>query len=112
LDTDFSQRYVRESFAHDDTVYAGAAPSSSSSWAEDDDHVLAVSRNGDAAELADWPTPEAVAIGWCAIDGDVVAANHQGTLLRRSSDGWKRVGSVPTPGAVRGRYMPLLWRES
>jgi len=111
LDTAFSQRYFRQSFAHDGTVYAGAAPSSTASWAEDDDHVLAVSRGGDVAELADWPTPEAVAIGWTLVEGDVVAANHQGTLLRRTSDGWERVGSVPTPGEVRGRYMPLLWRE-
>jgi hypothetical protein len=109
LDTDFSQRYFRESFAHEGIIYAGAAPSSTASWAEDDTHVLTVSRDGDAAELADWPTPEAVPIGWALVDGEVVTANHQGTLLRNTADGWERVGTVPTPGEVRGRYMPLLW---
>lgn len=112
LDTDVSQRYVRESFVHDGVVYAGAAPSSSSSWVEDDDHALLEARDGDAADRVDWPTPEAVALGWTLVDGDVVTATHRGTLLRRAPNGWERVGSVPTPGAVRGRYMPLLWRES
>ncbi|MFC7132234.1 MULTISPECIES: WD40/YVTN/BNR-like repeat-containing protein [Salinibaculum] len=112
LDTGYDQRYVREAVVHDGVVYAGVAPSSSSSWAEDDDHVLVTSRDGESADPVDWPTPEAVAIGWCVVDGDPVAANHQGTLLRRGAEGWTRVGTVPTAGSVRGRYLPLLWDGS
>ncbi|WP_159903890.1 WD40/YVTN/BNR-like repeat-containing protein [Salinirussus salinus] len=114
LDTGHRQRYFREASVHDGAVYAGAAPASSSSWEEDRDHALLVSRErgGEGLQQVDTPTPEEVPLGWCVVEGDPVTATHRGTLLRRDDGEWERAGSVPTPGAVRGRYMPLCWVES
>ncbi|MEF8887944.1 MAG: WD40 repeat domain-containing protein [Haloarculaceae archaeon] len=112
LDTGHRQRYFREASVHDGTVYAGAAPASSSSWEEDRDHALLVSTGDGKLEQVDTPTPEEVPLGWCVAEGEPMTVTHQGTLLRRDNGEWERVGSVPTPGAVRGRYMPLCWVES
>jgi hypothetical protein len=111
LDTDYSQRYFREAFAHDGRVYAGGAPASSASWEKDDDHALFEAEDGRRLDRAPSPVPDEVAIGWCAVDGDAVAATHGGTLIRRDADGWRRVGNVPTSGGARGRYMPLAWYD-
>jgi hypothetical protein len=111
LDADHRQRYFREAFVHDGVVYAGGAPASSASWAEDADHALFEARDGRTLEEVSSPTPEAVALGWCESDGEVLAATHEGRLLRRESDGWRAVGTIPTAGSVRGRYLPLSWHE-
>jgi hypothetical protein len=110
LDTGHTQRYVREATVHDGTVYAGVAPSSSSSWAEDDDHAL-LAADGERARAGDWPAPETVPIGWCAIDGAPTTVAHDGTVRRRDADGWQKIATVPTQGSVRGRYIPLCWVE-
>ena len=108
LDTGHRQRYFRESLLHEGVVYAGAAPASSTSWEEDTDHALFEGRDG-ALERVDSPTPEEVPLGWCVTDRAVVTACHRGSLLANGGDGFQRVGSVPVPGAVRGRYLPLWW---
>ncbi|GKZ15987.1 hypothetical protein HAL_38680 [Haladaptatus sp. T7] len=110
LDGDHDQRYFRGAFVHDGTVYAGGAPASSSSW-EEGNHALFASHDGKSLERISFPTSDEVAIGWCAVDGDVLTATHRGTLFRHRSGDWETVGSVPTPGRVRGRYMPLTWYE-
>lgn len=112
LDDSYRQRYFREAFVADGVVYAGAAPGSSSSWEDDPDHALFEWRGGDSLERVPSPTPEEVVIGWCAVDGDAVAATHRGTLLRRTREDWRVIGTVPTPGRVRGRYLPLTWYEA
>ncbi|MFC4448325.1 WD40/YVTN/BNR-like repeat-containing protein [Halorussus aquaticus] len=111
LDDDHRQRYFRGAFVRDGVVYAGGAPASSASWEEDADHALFESRDGERLDRVSSPTPEAVALGWCEADGDVLTATHRGRLLRRGADGWRAVGTVPTPGSVRGRYLPLSWGE-
>jgi photosystem II stability/assembly factor-like uncharacterized protein len=112
LDADHRQRYFREAFVSDGVVYAGGAPASSASWAEDPDHALFEAREGGRLERVSSPVPDEVAVGWCEADGDVLAATHRGTLLRRRSDGWLAVGEVPTSGDVRGRYLPLCWDDT
>lgn len=112
LDTEHCQRYFREAFVHDGVTYAGGAPASSASWEEDADHALFESHDGQTLEPVSSPTPEAVALGWCESDGDVLAATHGGTLLQRQPTGWQTVGTIPTSGSVRGRYLPLSWDEA
>lgn len=108
LDTGHRQRYIRESLADDGIVYAGAAPGSSSSWEEDDDHVL-LTGTEPPLDAVEYPTPSAVPLGWCVADGTVLTATHRGSVLARGADGWERVGTVPVPGEVRNRYLPLTW---
>lgn len=109
LDVGRRQRYFREACVHDGSIYAGAAPGSSSSWEDDTDHALLESHDGGTLEAVPSPTPAEVALGTTKLDGDVLAATHRGTLLRRGAAGWRIVGEIPTPGSVRGRYLPLSW---
>jgi hypothetical protein len=112
LDTGHRQRYFRGSLVHNGTVYTGAAPASSASWEDDRDHALFVAAAGEELDRVESPTPEEVPLGWTTIDGDPVTATHLGSLLRETDGEWHTVGAVPTPGAVRGRYMPLCWAET
>lgn len=112
VDTGHRQRYFREAFVHDGRLYAGAAPASSSSWESDPDHALFEAEPGETLARVDSPVPDEHPIGWCAVDGDPVVATHRGTLLRRGASSWTVVGSVPTPGNVQGRYLPLAWFEA
>ncbi|MFB6152710.1 MAG: WD40/YVTN/BNR-like repeat-containing protein [Halodesulfurarchaeum sp.] len=109
LDSGHPQRYFREVFTHDGVTYAGGAPGPSASWETDTDHALFESHDGSTLERIDSPRPEEVAIGWTAVAGTVVAATHRGSLLARREGGWEVIGSVPTSGAVEGRYLPLEW---
>lgn len=112
LDADYPQRYFRESFVHDGSIYAGASPGlGSPSWEDETDHGLFEARDDGRLERVTYPRPDEVPLGWCAVEGDVVMATHRGSLLRRGVDGWEPVGTVPTPGDVRGRYLQLTWRE-
>lgn len=112
LDDRYRQRYFREALEHDGRVYAGAAPASSPSWDDDPDHALFEAPAGQPLEPVETPVPEEHPIGWCVVNGAPVAATHRGTLLRRGPDGWTVSGSVPTPGRLRGRYLPLAWFEN
>ncbi|WP_247730822.1 glycosyl hydrolase [Halovivax limisalsi] len=108
LDTGVSQRYARESIVHEGAVYAGLAPSSSTSWNEDDGHGLFVARDGsDSLEPIDAPAADEVVVGWGVVDGDLLAATHQGTLLARRAGDWSIAGQLPTPDAALARYLPL-----
>jgi photosystem II stability/assembly factor-like uncharacterized protein len=107
LDTGHRQRYFREAFVHDGTVYAGGAPASSSSWEEDTDHALFECHESDTLEPVPSPAPTEVALGWCEFEGQILAVAHRGTLLQRQSDGWEELGTVPTPGTLSGRYLPM-----
>lgn len=107
LDEGLSQTYFREAFVHEGVVYAGGAHGPSPTWDEDTDHVLFESHDGDTAQSVESPVPEELAIGWCVTDGDVTAATHRGTILQRVDGTYRRVASVPTPGQLRGRYLPL-----
>lgn len=110
LDADHPQRYFREAFVRDGSIYAGGAPASSSSWDGRADHALFESHDGEGLERVSTPTSDEVAIGWCAIGGDVVTATHRGRLLQRRDDGWTELGSISTPDSVV-RYLPLSWYE-
>ena len=110
LDTGISQRYFREALAHDGVVYAGAAPGPSPTW-DEGNHALLEFHDGHPLQTVSSPRPDEHAIGWCATDGTVVAATHRGTLLRRRLDNWEVTGTVPVPGELRGRYLPLCWVE-
>lgn len=112
LDTAVRQRYFREAFVHNGSVYAGGAPGSSSSWEEETDHALFVSQDGQSLARISLPVPDEVPIGWCAIGDDVVAATHRGTLLQHQPTDWQVVGTVPTPERELARYLPLSWYES
>jgi hypothetical protein len=63
--------------------------------------------DSDCVKRVSSPVPDEVPIGWCAVDDAVLTVTHRGTLIRRDRDGWRTVGPVPTPGNVRGRYIPL-----
>ncbi|MFB6254067.1 MAG: WD40 repeat domain-containing protein, partial [Halobacteriaceae archaeon] len=112
LDRNHPQRYFREAFVHNDSIYAGAAMGSSSSWEEETNHGLFECHSGNNLEKVSYPTTNEVPIGWCAIDDKVVAATHRGTLIQRETEEWTPIGSVPTPGSVQGRYLPLLWHDT
>lgn len=110
LDTDVSQRYFREAFAHEGVVYAGAAPGPSPTW-DEGGHALLEFHDGYPLQTVTSPRPDEHAIGWCATDETVLTATHRGTILRRRLGNWEVAGSVPTPGELRGRYLPLTWVE-
>lgn len=111
LDADFRQGYFRETFVRDGVLFAGGSPTSPSSWEEDSDHALFECHDGRTLERVSSPTPDEVAVGWCAIDDDLVATTHRGTLLHRHSGGWRESGSIPVPESVHGRCVPLSWYE-
>ncbi|MFC3478859.1 sialidase family protein [Halobacterium litoreum] len=109
---DGAQTYFRESLLRDGVAFAGGSPTPPSSWLDDRNHALFVSRDGEAVDAVDSPTPDEVAVGWCEYDGDPVAATNRGTLLRREDDGWRAVGSVPASESVHGRCIPLAQFEA
>jgi len=111
LDAGHHQRYFREAFAQDGTLYAGGATGPSTTWVDEDDHALFECRGGSRLERVESPRPGEVVIGWCDVDGDVLAATHRGTLLRRDPDGWRVAGAIPTTERTRGRYLPMTWDD-
>ncbi|MFB6071238.1 MAG: WD40/YVTN/BNR-like repeat-containing protein [Halanaeroarchaeum sp.] len=111
LDEHVDQRYFRSVFARDGTIYAGGGPSASPNWDDDPEHVLLVGPPDDLQPV-ETPRPDELAIGWTVTDGDVLAGTHRGTLLREADSTWRVAGTVPTPGQLRGRYLPLEWVEA
>lgn len=109
LDTHHYQRYFREAFSHDGRIYAGGAPGSSSSWEEDTDHALFECDDGERLEQVSSPTPEEVAVGWCAGTDAVMTGTHHGTLLKCNSSGWESVGRILPSESTPVRYLPLSW---
>jgi hypothetical protein len=109
LDTDHRQRYFREAFVHNGTIYAGGAPGSSSTWEDDTDHALFECHDGGRLERVSSPTPEEVAVGWCVIEDKVLAGTHRGTLLRRTSGEWQSIGRALPTESTPVRYLPLFW---
>lgn len=107
VDTGHSQRYFREAFVHDGSIYAGGAPASSASWDEDTDHALFECHDGRRLDRVPSPTPEEVAVGWCVIEDEVLAGTHRGTLLRRDSGEWESIGRVLPSESTPVRYLPL-----
>lgn len=89
LDRNVEQRYFRESFSLDGVLYAGGAHGSSSSWEDESDHAVFERRDGRGLEAVALPVPDELVIGWCAMDGDVIAATHRGTLLGKWNDDWR-----------------------
>lgn len=110
LDGEGKPEYVRAAVTHDGTVYAGAAHGPSTTWDDRTDHALYAWADGRLATV-DSPAPDELVIGWCEADGDLLGATHRGSLLALHDGEWQRVGSVPVPGDVRGRYLPLCWYE-
>lgn len=113
LDEDVPQRYFRAVTAIDGTVYAAGAMANSSTWEDDDaDPELFAYDDGGSLETVDFPHPDETVTGMTAVDGDLVAGTHRGTLVRLGSDGWHDAGEFPVPGQLTGRYTPLCWFES
>jgi photosystem II stability/assembly factor-like uncharacterized protein len=108
LDSGHSQRYFRGALVRDGVVYAAGAHGPSPTWNENTDHAIFESRDGETGETVPSPTPDELVIGWCVADGDVYATTHRGSVLRRTGDGYTVVGSVPTPGQLRGRYLHVI----
>jgi hypothetical protein len=112
LDTGHGQRYFRESFVDDGVLLAGGSPTPPNAWTDDRNHALFKSRDGKTLELVDSPVPNEVAVGWCETHDGILGVTNLGTLLRRDSDGWERVGSVPAADSIHGRCIPLAWLPS
>ncbi|QIB73849.1 WD40 repeat domain-containing protein [Halogeometricum borinquense] len=109
LDEESDQRYFREAFVEDGVVYAGGSPAHPATWETRDDHALFECRDGRTLKRVSSPVPDEVAVGWCRVGDDVVAATHRGTLLRCGGGGWERIGSVPTPGNDPTQSLSMTW---
>ncbi|MEF8775830.1 MAG: WD40 repeat domain-containing protein [Haloarculaceae archaeon] len=108
LDEGLDQRYFRSAFSHEGTLYAGAALANSSTWDDPDaDPAFFVSQDGETLEAVDHPRPDETITGITALDGQVVAATHRGTVLVEAGGEWSVAGTFPTPGDVTGTYTPL-----
>jgi hypothetical protein len=112
LDEGYDQRYFRSVCAVDGAIYAGGALAHTSTWLEPDaDPALFVSRDGERAEPVEHPRSDETVTGMTAVDGDLVAATHEGSVLRQRPDGWSVVGQLPAPDDFAGSYTPLLWLD-
>jgi len=107
LDVGHSQRYFRGVLVHDGVVYAGGAHGPSPTWNENTDHALFESRDGKTVKTVPSPVPDELVVGGCVADGDVFLSTHRGSILRRTDEGYTKVGTVPTPGQLRGRYLDV-----
>jgi hypothetical protein len=108
LDADDDRRYFRTVAHHDGTAYAAAASSSSGNWNDPDcDFGFFAYDPANGLRELDVPTPDAAVTGVVAVDDDVFAGTHRGSLLRGTAEGaWTEVGSFPTDDAG-GTYTPL-----
>ncbi len=108
LDDGLEQRYFRSAFTQDGTLYAGGALANSSTWDDPEaDPAFVVSRDCEHLETVDHPRPSETVTGLTALDGQVVAATHRGSVLVEDDGVWRVAGSFPTPGDVTGTYTPL-----
>lgn len=107
LDDGVEGRYFRMAYSADGVLYASGAGGPSSNWAGGADAGLFECHDGETLTRVESPCPDEVVVGWTQVDGDVVGATHRGNLLRRRDGEWRWVGSVPVPGEVTGRYVPL-----
>ncbi|QLH81160.1 WD40 repeat domain-containing protein [Halosimplex pelagicum] len=107
LDEGVDQRYFRTAFSLDGVGYAGGALANSSTWDDPDaDSVLLAVRDG-SAERVEPPAADETVTGTTAVDGDLVVATHRGSVLVRREGEWVRIGDLPVPGDLTGRYTPL-----
>lgn len=101
LDSDLEHTYFREAFAVSGRLYAAAARSPPPSWGGErgpDAALFESTDDGDTFESVSYPgKPQEFILGWTALDdGTVIAGTRGGHILRRASDGWNRVGRVPS----------------
>lgn len=112
LDDGYDQQYFRSAFSVDGDAFAGGALAHSATWEDEDaDPALFAFRDGEAIEPVEHPHPDETVAGMTAVDGDLVAATHRGTVLRRRDDGWTVTVSLPLSDELAGRYAPLAWVE-
>lgn len=105
--------YFRAAFVHDDTLYTSAACVPPTRWDSNDaDPVLLTASASESLTPVESPHPYEVVVGWTTIDGDPVGATHRGTILRKAGDTWTRVGTIPTPDSLHGKYINLTWFDS
>ncbi|WP_276248709.1 WD40 repeat domain-containing protein [Haladaptatus sp. YSMS36] len=97
LDTGHNQRYFRESFAHDESLYAGGAPFPSTSWDEKSDHALFECHDGRNLERVPSQRPKRLPAAGVQLRARY---SHRRTKVR-SFDGRRMVGRLqgrfPTP---------------
>jgi photosystem II stability/assembly factor-like uncharacterized protein len=101
LDSDLEHTYFREAFAVEGRLYAAAARSSPPSWGGErgpDAALFESTDDGDSFESVSYPgKPQEFILAWAVVDdGTVIAGTRGGEILRRTSDGWIRGGSVPS----------------
>jgi hypothetical protein len=110
LDEDVEPGYVRTVAHHDGTTYVAAATESAGNWDDPDvDSGFFTHRHGEGLREVAVPTPDEVVTGVVAVDDDVFAGTHQGTLLHADGDRdgeWTAIGSFPTD-SESGTYTPL-----
>lgn len=101
LDADLEHTYFREAFTVGGRLYAAAARSSPPSWGGErgpDAALFESTDDGDTFESVSYPgKPQEFILAWTALDdGDVVAGTQGGYILRRRTEGWTRIGSIPS----------------
>lgn len=112
LDTEHRQSYFREVAVHDGVRFAGGSPTSPRYWTDDRDHGLFECHDGETLLSAAMPAADEVAVGWCMTGEKLITATNRGTLLQRTPDAWREVGSIPVPESVHGRCIPLMSFEN
>ncbi len=112
LDHDLEQSYFRCAFSIDETIYASAARSNSSTWDDEKAAPALVAYCESTLETVDLPREDEIITGMTAVDGNLVVVTHRGSLFVRRADRWEQVGTVSVPGPLTGRYTPVTWIDS
>jgi photosystem II stability/assembly factor-like uncharacterized protein len=99
LDGDLDQSYFREAFLAGGRLYAAAARSAPPAWRGKrgaDAALFESTDGGDTFQSVVYPgQPEDVILAWTIDNGNVLAGTWEGRILRRTTNGWKQIGSVP-----------------
>ncbi|MFB6268658.1 MAG: WD40/YVTN/BNR-like repeat-containing protein [Halobacterium sp.] len=108
LDHGYDQRYFRSVARVDGDVYAGGALAHTSTWLEPDSDPELFAVRDDTIEPVHHPRPDETVTGIESLDGDLVAATHCGTVMRRTRGDWTVLGSLPVPDGHAVSYTPVL----
>ncbi|SFR86338.1 hypothetical protein SAMN05216559_0207 [Halomicrobium zhouii] len=109
LDEAVDQRYFRRVFSLGETVYAAGALASSASWDDPDADPALFAVRDDALTQVGIPDEAGTVTGMAAVDGDLVAATHRGSLFAVRGNEVQRFGAFPVPDDATGSYTPVAW---
>jgi hypothetical protein len=107
LDEAVPQRYFRTAHTHQNTTYAGGAMANSSTWNDPNAHPQLLAHRAEETNRVTIPYSDETVSGLGTTDDRLVAVTHRGHVLKRVGSGWDKLGTVPTPGDVTGRYTPV-----